>query len=148
MVEYELVVIAKGSEIGEKAVKKALEIAKENGFRTIHLLFVNDTDFFSKGSYVHLEKELELSIENIGKVIMEKLENIIKASDGQIDVERIELRGKTAEEILRFVKENTVKTLIIPKEERGPIERSLIHGDIEPFFNEIKQYVNNFIVVE
>ncbi len=146
--EYELVVVAKGSEVGEKAVKRALEIAKEDNIRTIYLLFVNDTDFFSKGGYVRLEKELEAGIENIGKVIMEKLEDVIKSSDNQIKVERVELKGKTAEEILRFVKENVVKTLIVPKEERGPIERSLIHGDIEPFFNEIKQYVNNFIIVE
>ncbi len=146
--EYELVVVAKGSEVGKKAAKRALKIAKENNIGTIHLLFVNDVDFFSRGSYVHLKKELEVGIENIGRVIMEKLEDVIKSSDNRIKVERIELKGKTAEEILRFVKENVVRTLIIPKEERGPIERSLIHNDIEPFFNEIKQYVNDFIVVE
>ncbi len=145
--EYGLVVVAKGSEVGEKAVKKALEIAKERGINTIHLLFVNDTDFFSRG-FVRLNRELEIGIENIGNVIMEKLEKTIRSFDNRISVKRIELKGKTAYEILKFVRENVVDILIIPKEERGPIERSLIHGDVEPFFNEIKQYVNNFVVVE
>ncbi len=146
--EYELVVIAKGSDVAERAVKRALDIAKKDRIGVIHIAFVNDTDFYSNIGYVNLEKELEQGIENIGNVIFDKLEMIIKNADDKIRAEKIELKGETAEEILKFVKTNKVKTIVIPKEERGPIEKSLTHGDIEPFFNEIKQNVENFIIIE
>ena len=145
--EYKLVVVAKGSEVAKKAIKKALEIAKNDGIDVIHLIFVNDTSFYSKSGYVNLERELERGIENISRIVLSKLEKMITDADSGIRVEKVELKGKTAEEILKFVKTNKVDTLIIPKEERGPIEKSLTHGDIEPFFNEIKQNVENFIVI-
>ncbi len=146
--EYKLVVVAKGSEVAKKAIKKALEIAKNDGIDEMHLIFVNDTSFYSKSGYVNLERELEQGIENISRVVLSKLEKIVSDEDDGIKVSKIELKGKTAKEILKFVKTNKVKTLVIPKEERGPIEKSLTHGDIEPFFNEIKQNVENFIVIE
>ena len=145
--EYKLVVVAKGSEVARKAIKKALEIAKNDGIDVIHLIFVNDTSFYSKSGYVNLERELERGIENISRIVLSKLEKMITDEDSGIRVGKVELKGKTAEEILKFVKTNKVDTLIIPKEERGPIEKSLTHGDIEPFFNEIKQNVENFIVI-
>ncbi len=145
--EYKLVVVAKGSEVAKKAIKKALEIAKNDGIDVIHLIFVNDTSFYSKSGYVNLERELERGIENISRIVLSKLEKMITDEDSGIRVGKVELKGKTAEEILKFVKTNKVDTLIIPKEERGPIEKSLTHGDIEPFFNEIKQNVENFIVI-
>ncbi len=146
--EYGIVLIAKGSPNGEKAAQKAAQLAKEKSINTIHILFVNDTEFFKGGGFVHLEKELEKSLDNIGTIIMDKLEKVIKQSNSNIDIKRIELKGNTAEEILKFVNENKVDTLIIPKEERGPIEKSLTGGDIEPFFNEIKKKVKNLIIVE
>ncbi len=146
--EYDLVVVAKGSEVAKKAVKKALEIAENDGIKVIYLIFVNDTNFYSKSGYVNLEKELEQGIENISRIVLNKLEAIILNADNRIEVKKIELKGKTAEEILKFVKTNRVKTLIVPKEERGPIEKSLTHGEVKPFFSEIKQNVENFIIIE
>ena len=146
--EYNLVVVAKGSEVAKKAVKKALEIAENDEIKVIYLIFVNDTNFYSKSGYVNLEKELEQGIKNISRIVLNKLEAIILNADNRIEVRKIELKGKTAEEILKFVKANRVKTLIVPKEERGPIEKSLTHGEVKPFFSEIKQNVENFIIIE
>ncbi len=146
--KYELVLVAKGSPIGQKAAIKAAELSRDKNIKTIHILFVNDTEFFKSGGFVHLDKELERSLNRIGDIIMNKIEKIIKENNKNAEVKRIELKGKTAEQILNFVNENEIETLIVPKEERGPIERSLIGGDIEPFFNEIKKKVKNLIIVE
>ncbi len=146
--KYELVLIAKGSPNGEKAALKAASLSKERDINTVYLLFVNDTEFFKGGGFVHLDRELEKSLDNIGNIIMDKLERVIKENNSNIEVKRIELTGNTADEILKFVNENEVDTLIIPKDERGPIERSLTGGDIEPFFSEIKKKIKNLIIVE
>ncbi len=145
--EYKIVLVAKGSPVGQRAAKKAAEMAKEKNINTIHLLFVNDTDFYHSGGFVHLKKEIETGLKNIGAIIMEKLERIIRDSQNGIKVEKIALKGKTSEEILRFVSNNKIDTIIIPKDERGPIEKSLTRGEIEPFFNEIKEKVENLIII-
>ncbi len=144
---YKLVVIAKGSDVGHRAARKAVEVAESEGIDTIYLLFVNDIDFYSGSSYVHFEKELEQGLKNIGNTVMDRLEQTIKSINEMIKVERIELVGSTAEKILEFVKTNKVETLIIPRDERGPIEKSLTGGDIEPFLDEIRRFVGNCIIV-
>ncbi|AEA33966.1 universal stress protein [Hippea maritima] len=146
MGKYEVVVIAKGSEAGVKAAKKAASIAKQKNKRRIHLVFVNDVDFYSGEGMGYVREDMAKSLENIGDAIMRKLEHAIKEEHQDVEIERIELHGKTAEEILKFLNENDIEILIIPKEERGPIEKSLTRGDIEPFFNEIQQRVKCILV--
>jgi len=142
MGKYELVVVAKGSEIGHKAAKEAATIAKNKNIKTIHLLFVNDIDFYSGGGISYLKEELQKSLENIGDAIIRMLTETIKEHNPDVNIEKIELTGKTAEEILRFVNENEIDIFIIPKDKRGPIEKSIVGGDIEPFIEEIRKRTN------
>ncbi|WP_025270126.1 universal stress protein [Hippea sp. KM1] len=146
MAKYGLVVVAKGSEKGVEAARSAARIARKNNKDKVHLLFINDTDFYSGEGLGFVKDDLRKSMENIGDAIMRKLEHEIKKEYPEVEVERIELEGKTAEELMRFLKEHDIEVLIIPKEERGPIERSLTGGDIEPFFNEIQQRVKCILI--
>ncbi len=146
MKKYELVVVAKGSEIGHKAAEEAAIIAKDKNIKTIHLLFVNDIDFYSGGGISYLKEELQKSLENIGDAIIRMLTETIKKHNPDVNIEKIELAGKTAEEILKFVNENEIDIFIIPKDKRGPIEKSLVGGEIEPFFDQIKERTNLIVV--
>ncbi|WP_022669989.1 universal stress protein [Hippea alviniae] len=146
MNKYELVVIAKGSDVGHKAAEEAAIIARDKNIDTIHLLFVNDIDFYSGGGILHLKEELQKSLENIGDAIIRMLTETIKKHNSNVNVKKIELSGKTAEEILKFVNENDINILIIPKDKRGPIEKSLVGGEIEPFFDQIRKRTNLIVV--
>jgi len=137
-----IVLIVKASDIGEKALQKAVSIMKENNCDELSLLFVADMDFFSGNSsgYVKPDYLVEKGLEGIGRAVLDNMEKTAQEIDKNIKTERIVLNGNTAEEILRFVKENKVDILIIPKDERGPIEKFLTGGDIGEFIDEIEKY--------
>ncbi len=137
-----IVLIVKASEVGERALKKSIDILEEFKCRKLYLLFVVDSDFFSgiASSYIKSEKYVEKGLEDIGDAILRKMEELVKESKKDISTERIILYGDTAEEVLNFVKNNNVDMLIIPKDKRGPIEKSLTGGDITRFIKEIEEY--------
>ncbi len=143
-----IVLIVKASDVGEKALKKALEKTKEYECDRLSLLFVVDKDFFSGDSsgYVKPDYLVEKGLENIGDAILDNMEQIIKKTDENIRAERIVLHGRTADEILKFVQENKVDVLIVPKDKRGPIEKFLTGGDIYEFIKKIEKYTNTIIV--
>jgi len=144
----QLVCIAKGSPSGERAAKKAAEIAKKDGYNKISLLFIVDVDFLSKSltGYTKEENRAKEGLVHIGKTIMEKLKKIILDISPQVNIKRILREGSTAEVIRCFVKNNTIAKLVIPKEERGPIEKTLVGGDIESFIEELSNYTKIIIV--
>ena len=143
-----IVLIVKASDVGEKALEKAVSIMKENNCNELTLLFVADMDFFSGNSsgYVKPDYLVEKGLEGIGRAVLDSMEKTAKEIDENIETERIVLNGNTAEEILRFVKENKVDMLIIPKDKRGPIEKFLTGGDIGEFIGEIEKYTKAITV--
>ncbi len=143
-----VVLIAKGSKAGEAALFKALEIANELKCNKLFMLFVADNDFFAgDGSgFSKSEESVNEGLDAIGDAILRKLINIAKEMDEKIKVETIVLHGNTASEILDFVKNNKIDVLVIPRDKRGPIEKSLTGGDIEPFIKEISNYTKLILV--
>ncbi len=146
--EYKLVVLVKDCPSCKRAVKMASKIAKEENIDTVHLLFVNDTDFFAGGGTAYLEKELEQGLEHIGEAIFDKMENLLREDNGIVNVNRIELKGKMSKVIFDFIENNKVGTFIIPLEERGPIEKIVTSEDIAPYIEKIKEKVDKCIIVE
>lgn len=146
--QLEIACIAKGSPVGERAAKKAAEIARKNKYDKISLLFVVDVDFLSKGlaEYTKEEKVAKEGLIRIGITIMEKLKKIILDIFPQVNVRKIFREGSTAKVIECFVKDNTIGKLVIPREERGPIEKTLVGGDIESFIEELSNYTKIIIV--
>ncbi len=144
-----LVLVAKGSKIGEVALEKAVDLYEKFKCSTLKILLVLDTDFFSTGlsGYTKARTDAEIGFKHIDKVIFEKLENRAKQINKDINIEKVILKGKTAEEILKYVKRhNDIYTIIIPQDERGPIEKSLVGGEIAPFFEEISKYTKLVVV--
>lgn len=144
-----LVLVAKGSEIGRIALEKAVELFDKFGCKTLEILLVLDANFFSTGlsGYTKPKTDAEIGLGHIDNVIFEKLENRAKQINKNINTKKVILEGKTAEEILKYVKRhNDIYAIIIPKEERGPIEKSLLGGEIMPFFEEIKKFTKLIVV--
>ncbi len=146
--EYKLVVLAKDCPSGRKAAKMASEIAKEENIDAVHLLFINDTDFFAGGGTAYLERELEQGLEHIGEAIFDKLEKIIKENNSDVNVNRIELKGKTSKVLFDFLDNNKISIFLVPLEERGPIERIVTSEDVSSYIDEIKEKVDKCIIVE
>ncbi len=145
-----VVLMVKPSDVGGRALKKALDIMHENGCDKLGLLFVIDKEFFSGDSsgYVKPDFLVEKGLEGIGDAILNNTEKTIKKiENGNINTERIILHGETAKEILQFVQNNSVDILIIPKDKRGPIEKFITGGDIDEFTKEIEKHTK-LITVE
>ncbi len=143
-----VVLIVKASKVGERALDEALKIMDQEKCEKLSLLFVVDEEFFkgAGASYLHTDELFRESMEEIGRAILDKMEMLIKKKAGDINYERIVLHGKTAEEILKFVKSNQIDILVLPRDRRGPIERFLIGGDITPFIKEIEKYTRVVVV--
>jgi len=144
-----LVLVAKGSEIGGIALEKAVDLFEKFRCKTLKIVLVLDADFFSTGlsGYTKPNADAKIGLEHIDNVIFEKLENRAKQINKNINIERVVLEGKTAEQILKYVKQhNDIYAIIIPQDERGPIEKSLLGGEIEPFFEEIKKSTKLIVV--
>lgn len=137
-----IVLIVKASEVGERALKKAIDILEQFKCKKLYLLFVVDNDFFSgvASGYTKSKEDVEKGLEDIGDAILRKMEELVKESKKDVVTERVVLYGDTAEEILKFVKNNSIDMLIIPKDKRGPIEKSLTGGDVTRFMKEIEKY--------
>ncbi len=144
-----VVLMVNPSEVGERALKKAIEIVKDNNCKKLGLLFVVDKEFFSGDSsgYVKPDFLVEKGLEGIGDAILDNVENTIKKTGNvNINIERIILHGETAQEILKFVQSNDIDMFIIPKEKRGPIEKFITGGDIGEDIDKIEKYVKTVIV--
>ncbi|WP_035587713.1 universal stress protein [Hippea jasoniae] len=144
--DYGIVVVAKGSEVGLKAAKEAVKIAKDKNYKEIYLLFVNDPNFYSGEGISVGKDDVSESLKHIGDAVISKLTDYIKKEDQDLEVRSIILYGATAEEIVKFLQVNKVDVFIIPKDKRGPIERSIVGGDIEPFYKEIAKLTNCVVV--
>jgi nucleotide-binding universal stress UspA family protein len=143
-----IILVVKTSEVGERALKKSMDIIEENGCNKLGLLFVVDHDFFSGAgaSYVKSKYEVDKGLEGIADAILRTMKSTIKESGKNIQTEDIILHGKTAEEIIKYVKENNIDILIIPRAKRGPIEKFITGGDITPFIEELKQYTKPIVI--
>ncbi len=148
--DKKIVLVVKASEVGERGLKKAIDIIREEDCNKLYLLFVVDHDFFSGdgASYVKSKQQVDKGLEGIGDAILRTMEDMLEETDKSIESQRVILHGKTAEEIMNFAKNNKVDVLIIPKDQRGPIEKFITGGDITPFIDEIKKYVDKVVVVE
>ncbi len=145
-----VVLVVKASEVGERGLLRSLDILKQKNCKNLSLLFVVDHDFFSGAGagYVKANKTVDEGLEGIADAILRKMEDMIEEQGSDVATERIILHGKTIEEIIKFVKENVVDVLIIPKDKRGPIEKFITGGDIGPFIEELESYVKEVVVVE
>ncbi len=143
-----VVLVVKASKVGERALKKALEIMQQRNCETLGLLFVIDEEFFRDAAigYVRLDDVIEKGLEGIADAVLTKMERLIEKEGKPVKHERILLHGNTAEEVLKFVKENDVDILVIPRDKRGPIERFLVGGDITPFVRDIEKYCEVVLV--
>ncbi len=142
-----VVLVVKASRVGERALEKALEIMEERNCDKLELVFVVDEEFFRDAvGYIKAYDIVEEGLEEIADAVLTKMERLIKKSGKPVNYERVILHGNTAEEILKFVKENSVDVVVLPKDKMGPIERFLMKDDITPFVKDIEHYAEVVLV--
>ncbi len=143
-----IVLVIKASEVGERALKKALDLLGEKRCSCLGLLFVVDHEFFSgSGSgYIKPNENIDKGLEGIADAILRKMEDYIEEHAKGVKTQRIILHGETAEEILNYVKSNNIDILVIPKDKRGPIEKYITGGEIEPFIEDISKHTKPIVV--
>jgi len=135
--DKEIICIVKGGKIGEKAVKKAIVIAKEESAKLI-LLFSSDTDYLLSGNFgISSDDIATKGIENIGKTLINQYKD--EAEEAGIKVSSKIVEGNLLDELSKMIKRNNNSILLIPKLKRGPIEKFLIGSSIDEYIESLKK---------
>ncbi len=131
-----IICIVKGGKKGINAAKKAINIAKENHMKLI-FIFSADTENMIGGNFgVESDESTSEGLENIGNVVIDEFENMAKK-------EKVAYSSKIINEDLknklkRIIKYNKVSHLVVPKLERGAIEKLIVRDNTSELVDEIR----------
>jgi len=132
-----VICIVKGGKIGEKAAEKAIGIAKENSMKLM-FLFSSDTDYILSGNFgISSDDIASRGIENIGKTLISQFED--EAENLGVKYYSKIVGGNLLDELRKMIKCGNVSILVVPKLERGPIEKFLIGNNIDDYMDKLKE---------
>ncbi|NOZ83579.1 MAG: universal stress protein [Epsilonproteobacteria bacterium] len=132
-----VICIVKGGKIGEKAAEKAIGIAKENSMKLI-FLFSSDTDDILSGNFgISSDGTTSRGIENIGKTLIGQFKDKAKNSGVKCSSEIV--GGDLLDELRKMIERDDKSILVVPRLERGPIEKFLIGNNIDDYVNKLKE---------
>ncbi|GMT43313.1 MAG TPA: universal stress protein [Deltaproteobacteria bacterium] len=132
-----VICIVKGGKIGEKAVEKAIGIAKENSMKLI-FLFSSDTDDILSGNFgISSDDITSRGIENIGKTLISQFKD--KAENSGVKYSSKIVGGDLLDELRKMIKRDDKSIFVVPRLERGPIEKFLIGNSIDEYIDKLKK---------
>jgi len=112
-----------GSEATERAVREAVDLAAAHD-ATIHALYVLNTASFASIPTESSVDGVSEMLEREGDVALDAVEAI--AHEKGVPVERVQLDGSPAREIIRYADRSDVDLIVMGTHGRGGIDRLLL----------------------
>lgn len=112
-----------GSEATERAVREAVELAAEHD-GTIHALYVLNTASFASIPTESSVEGVSDMLEREGDSALNDVERV--ASNRGVPVERVQLDGSPAREIVRYAEREDCDLVVMGTHGRGGIDRLLL----------------------
>jgi nucleotide-binding universal stress UspA family protein len=121
---YERILVpTDGSEATERAVREAVDLAAAHD-ATIHALYVLNTASFASIPTESSVDGVSEMLEREGDVALDAVEAI--AQEHGVPVERVQLDGSPAREIIRYADRSDVDLIVMGTHGRGGIDRLLL----------------------
>ncbi|MFB6094731.1 MAG: universal stress protein [Halanaeroarchaeum sp.] len=121
---YERILVpTDGSDATERAIRESVDLAAEHG-ATIHALYVINTASFASIPTESSVEGVSEMLEREGAAALDAVEAI--ASDRGVPVERVQLDGSPAREIVRYAEEADCDLVVMGTHGRGGIDRLLL----------------------
>lgn len=126
-----------GSEHAKKAALEAAVLAKESGAELTYVYAVDLT--FLKGGKTGsaTSREVEQSLENLGRHILDFAEQIASAQD--VTPGKVIMKGPVQEVLRKVILEHKADLLLLGHEERTFLEKFLTEGDVEDHIEKLKK---------
>lgn len=121
---YERILVpTDGSDATTRAVEEAVDLAAAHG-ATIHALYVLNTASFASIPTESSVEGVSDMLEREGNAALDEVETV--ATERSVPVERIQLDGSPAREIVRYAEEADCDLIVMGTHGRGGIDRLLL----------------------
>ena len=121
---YERILVpTDGSDATARAVEEAVDLAAAHG-ATIHALYVVNTASFASIPTESSVEGVSDMLEREGNAALDAVETV--ATEGGVPVERVQLDGSPAREIIRYAEKADCDLIVMGTHGRGGIDRLLL----------------------
>lgn len=121
---YERILVpTDGSDATTRAVEEAVDLAETHG-ATIHALYVLNTASFASIPTESSVEGVSDMLEREGNAALDEVETV--ATEAGVPVERVQLDGSPAREIVRYAEEADCDLIVMGTHGRGGIDRLLL----------------------